>query len=584
MDIKHILTDITAAAFEACGYERKFGEVSFSSRPDLCRFQCNGSMSAAKQYKKAPIAIATEIVEIIKKEPLFKEVTAVMPGFINIDLTDEYIAEVINSMDADERLLLPLLEQKTIVVDYGGANIAKPLHVGHLRSAVIGESLYRIAKFLGNNVIGDAHLGDWGLQMGLVFAEIESRMPKLVFFKEDYVKSDDEKCPVSIDELSEIYPTASKKSKVDADFAARAAAMTAELQNGRKGYIALWESIREISVEDLKANYGNLNVNFDYWYGESGAAPYIPKVINILKDKKLIFESDGAMVVDVSLPEDKEPMPPMIIQKSNGADIYGTTDLGTIQQRAEDYSADEIWYVTDNRQMLHFKQVFRCAALAGISENIKLGHYWIGTMNGKDGKPYKTRDGGVMRLSDMIDTLTESSYRKLCESSEDMDEKEKRDTARIVGVGALKFGDMINHRTKDYIFDMDRFLASDGKTGPYLQYCAVRIKSILKKAKESNMDFGVILSAETDSERDLMQILLTVSDTLIRAYDDRAPNCICESLFNIASVFNKFYLENKILSCPDEARRGSWLSLIRLTLKTMEIMLTLVGIDIPDRM
>lgn len=584
MTIRQVLSDILCNAFEQCGYSRDYGMVTVSNRPDLCQYQCNGSMAAAKLYKKSPIMIANEIVSTLKDNAYFSSIDAVAPGFININLADDKLSMHMNDMAADNRLLLPVMEPRTIVVDFGGPNVAKPLHVGHLRSAIIGDSLCKLARFLGHNVIGDVHLGDWGLQMGMVIAEINRTQPDLVYFDPDYTGEYPEESPVTVDELNTLYPAASALAKRDEGFAAKAAQATVELQDGHRGYLALWKHVWNVSVADLKKNYETLGVHFDKWLGESDADEYIPQVMKILTERGLLRESEGAMVVDVALPDDKEPMPPMLIVKSNGGDIYGTTDLGTILQRMQDWKPDEIWYVVDNRQALHFKQVFRCAALAGMLDGMQCLHIGFGTMNGKDGKPYKTRDGGVMRLSDMIDTVTSNALQKTSESGVVFDDDDKLAVSKTVGIAAMKIGDMINHRTKDYIFDMERFLASEGKTGPYLQYTAVRIKSVLAKARSSNERFGEILPPLTTTERELMLTLASVPEALLRAYDEKAPNILCEALFVITSVFNRFYFENKILVCPDPERRASWLSLLELTHKMLKQLLDIIGIEVPDRM
>ena len=570
------LSAITCEAFEQLGYDRRYGVITLSDRPDLCQFQCNGALAAAKQYKKSPLLIAKEIVDSIKNDDAFSIVEAVPPGFINLNVTDALLSGVVNRMAEDSRLLPPTMDPLTIVVDFGGPNVAKPLHVGHLRSAIIGDSLCRLSRFLGHTVIGDVHLGDWGLQMGLVIAEIKRSNPELHYFDPDFAGEYPQTPPVTLDELNTLYPEASARAKSDEAFAMDAADITVELQDKRRGYYALWESIRTVSVDDLKGNYEALGVHFDKWLGESDADPYIPQVIRHLTERNLLEESNGAMIVHVASPEDSEPMPPMLIVKSNGGDIYGTTDLGTLLQRMLDWKPDEVWYVVDNRQALHFKQVFRCAALAGITNGTKCLHIGFGTMNGKDGKPYKTRDGGVMRLSDMIETATNNAYLKVSESPSIIQAEEKTSVAKAVGIAALKIGDLLNHRSKDYVFDMDRFLAAEGKTGPYLQYTAVRIKSVLQKAQLAELDLGQILPPSTDIERELMLSLTSVSEALLRAYEDKAPSVICEALFDVAGVYNRFYYESKILSCPDTAQRASWLALSDLTLRILNQLLDLL--------
>ena len=584
MVLRQVLTDILSDAFEKCGYERGFGSVSVSGRPDLCQFQCNGALTAAKQYTKAPMLIAKEVVGELASNTTFSSAEAVAPGFINLSIADGMLSEIMNDMYHDSRLLLPTMESLTIIIDFGGPNIAKPLHIGHLRSAIIGDCLCRLARLLGHTVIGDIHLGDWGLQMGLVTAEIKRAQPELVYFDPDYSGEYPKTSPVTVDELNDLYPAASVRAKTDEVFSAEAAIATVELQNLRKGYYELWKCVRDVSVADLRKNYALLGVHFDQWLGESDADEHIPRVVNLLTERGLLQESAGAMVVEVALPDDNEPIPPMLVEKSNGGDVYGTTDLGTLYQRMRDWQPDEIWYVVDNRQALHFKQVFRCANLAGITGDAKCLHIGFGTMNGDDGKPYKTRDGGVMRLSDMIETVTSSAYERANKSAVINNDDERTSTAKTVGIAALKIGDLVNHRTKDYVFDIDRFLASEGKTGPYLQYSAVRIKSVLQKASSAEMEFGQILPPSTEIERELMLSLTTVSDSVLRAYEGKAPNVICEALFDIAGVFNRFYVENKILVCPDIERRTSWLSLLELTYRMLTQLLELLGIDIPEVM
>ena len=574
MNILSALTEALSGKFAECGYEASYGAATASNRPDLCHYQCNGALPAAKVYKKSPLAIAGEVAELLRGDERFASVETAPPGFINLRLSDAYLAKLAGDMAADGRLLLPLMERKTIVVDYGGANVAKSLHVGHLRPAIIGDALYRLARFLGHRAIGDAHLGDWGLQMGLILAEMEER---------GLTAAD-----ITAEDLNEIYPAASARSQTDGAFAQKAAARTAELQAGEEKPRAVWKRIRALSVDDLKRRYEDLGVAFDYWYGESDAAPYVPRVKEMLRERGLLRESDGALVVDVALPEDTEPMPPMLVQKSNGADIYGTTDLGTLLQRREDFAPDEVWYVTDNRQAFHFKQAFRCAGLAGILETdgkkTVCIHAWNGTMNGKDGKPYKTREGGVMRLSDLMDSVIENALRKVNESDVQMSKDERLEAARKLGMAALRIGDMQNHRTKDYIFDMERFLASEGKTGPYLQYTVVRIRSVLAKAKDAGLAAGAVLPPETDAERDLLLALPLVSDALLRAYADKAPSAICDILFDVAGRFNRFYFEHKILQCPDDILRASRLGILELTDRFLTTLLDILGVEIPSHM
>ncbi|MDR1669625.1 MAG: arginine--tRNA ligase [Oscillospiraceae bacterium] len=572
MNILTTLTETVSAAFAKRGYDAAYGGVTVSNRPDLCHYQCNGALPAAKAKKVNPLVIAGEIAEELRGDSRFASADAAPPGFVNLRLSDAFLTSLLCDMAADKRLLLPLMERRTIVMDYGGPNVAKPLHVGHLRSAIIGDSMVRLSRFLGHAVIGDIHLGDWGLQMGLVIAEMEERG----------LDAGD----VSLDDLNEIYPAASARSKTDASFAEKAAVRTAELQSGDPALRAVWERLRATSVEGLRRSYDQMEVFFDRWYGESDADRFIPPVIDILRERGLLRESEGALVVDVALPEDKEPMPPMMVQKTNGAYIYGTTDLATLYQRKRDFDPDEVWYFTDNRQSLHFKQIFRCAEIAGIlsggGKNAVCRHFPFGTVNGKDGKPYKTRDGGVMRLSDLIDSVTSNALEKVKSSDIEIEEAETGVIARQLGMAALRVGDMQNHRTKDYIFDMDRFLATEGKTGPYLQYTAVRIRSVLVKA--AGFKPGAILPPASDTERDLMLCMPLVPDALLRAFADKAPSAICDVLFELAGRFNRFYFEHKILQHPDEERRASWLSLLSLTDRLLTVLLGILGVEVPAHM
>lgn len=588
LTLRQTLTDLVSAAFEACGYDAELGAVTVSNRPDLCQFQCNGALSAAKRYKKNPAMIAQEVAAKLQDAPILKKAEFVPPGFLNLDVADSYLVERLSAMAADERLDLPRAKNAlSIVVDYGGPNVAKPLHIGHLRTAIIGESLVRLARFLGHNVIGDVHLGDWGLQMGLIIVGLQDRQPDLCYFDETFAGPYPTEPPVTLDDLNELYPAASARSKTDEEFKARAQKATYDLQNGRAGFVALWKHFLALSVTDLKKSYAKLDVDFDKWLGESDAAPFVDEMLGILKDKGLSYLSDGALIVDVAQEGDEEEIPPIIIEKSDGSQLYGTTDLATILQRKRDFDPNEIWYVVDNRQAMHFKQVFRCAHKAGlVSEDTKLMHIGFGTMNGKDGKPYKTRDGGVMRLSDLIGTVTDAAREKMAESAtaSALTEEEAAACAEKIGIAALKIGDLINHRTKDYVFDLDRFLASEGKTGPYLQYAAVRIHSVLEKAEAQGFAPGALLEPASETERALLLALMSVGDTLLRAFSDHAPNGICEALFEITGLFNRFYYENKILSCPDAARRDSWLMLISITERMIALLLSLLAIRVPEKM
>lgn len=580
--ITKILTGIVSDAFDKCGYDSKLGAVTASDRLDLCQFQCNGAFAGAKLYKKAPFMIADDVAKVLRNEGIFSKVDVVKPGFLNLTLSDDYMLKLTKEIEADKFCGVPQAEKpQTIIIDYGGPNVAKPLHIGHLRSAIIGESLKRLARACGNTVYGDVHLGDWGLQIGLVIAELNERYPDWKCFSENFDADTDTVEPLSAELLCEVYPFASKKSKENEDFKAKAHTATFELQNGRAGYIALWKEILRVSIADLKDNYSKLDVDFDYWYGESDADKYIPELMKILEDKKLSYESNGALVVDVELESDKAPMPPVIVRKSDNSSIYATTDLATIIQREKDFHPNKIWYVVDKRQELHFTQVFRCARRAElVPAETELEFLGFGTMNGSDGKPYKTRDGGVMRLSDLIETVTNASLQRL-ENSSFVSEDDRESYARKLGMAAVKFGDLINHRSKDYIFDLDKFLSSEGKTGIYLLYTVSRINSIMKKAGDAKAEFTGIY---TDEERELMLKLIMTGDVFNYAMDEKAPNYICENAYQLAVSFSRFYHENHIMDEKDEAKKASWLALAKLVRTVIIKHLDILGIETVENM
>ncbi|WP_238915883.1 arginine--tRNA ligase [Clostridium sp. YIM B02555] len=580
------LTELVQAKFESLGYDKEYGKVEISNRPDLCQYQCNGALKAAKVYKKAPIAIANEVAEVLKQEEVFADITAVAPGFININIKDGFLTNYINDIYKDEKFGCTVAEKPmTIVVDYGGANIAKPLHVGHLRSAIIGESIKRIGRYLGHSVIGDVHLGDWGLQIGMVITEVQRRHPELPYFDENFTGEYPEVAPFTIDELEDIYPAASKLAKSDEEAMALAKKATAELQEGKKGYIALWKHIINVSVSDLKRNYAALNVEFDLWKGESDANPYIEDMIKYFNDNNYTHVSEGALVIEVEEETDKKPMPPIIIQKSDGASLYGTTDLATIIERVRDYNPKEIIYVVDKRQGLHFEQVFRCARKTKIvSDELNFEFVGFGTMNGKDGKPFKTREGGVMRLQDLISIIKGNVKERLNDNNR-ISADEVDEIARIVGLSALKYGDLSNIPTKDYIFDIDKFSSFEGNTGPYILYTAVRIKSILNKAKEELGDFASEIKVpSTDVERDLMLAFVRFNSVVESTFKDKSPNRLCEFIYEISNLFNRFYHENRILTEEDKEKKVSWLNLLALTVNILETALDLLGMEVPDKM
>ena len=571
-------------AFEANGIDKKYAFVSLSNRPDLCEYQCNGALPAAKEYHKAPMEIAEGIASSLQSEAMFESVEACKPGFLNIKLDASFIASYLNEMAKDEgRFGVEKKAPKMVIIDYGGANVAKPLHVGHLRSAVIGESLKRIKRFAGDEVVGDAHLGDWGLQMGLIITELQERQPDLVYFDLTFEGDYPTEAPFTISDLEEIYPTASGKSKEDEEFKTRAMKATAELQQGRRGYRALLKHILDVSVTDLKKNYDSLNVEFDLWKGESDAQPYIADMVEKMKADGYAYISEGALVVDVKEETDKKEVPPCMILKSDGASLYNTTDLATMVWREKDYHPDEYIYVVDKRQELYFTQVFRCAKKTGIvPKDSNLVFVGFGTMNGKDGKPFKTREGGVMRLSNLVSEINEKMYEKIMENGT-MSEEEAKKTARTVGLSAIKYGDLSNQASKDYIFDIDRFISFEGNTGPYILYTIVRMKSIISKYGKDAFEYEVP-APETESEKSLALELVKFNSAIYSAYEENAPHKICAYVYDLANAFNHFYHETKILAQEDENKKGGYIRLLTLTKEVMECCIDLLGFEAPERM
>ena len=592
--ILDLITDEVTKAFTECGYDAKYAKVTLSNRPDLCEYQCNGAMAAAKEYKKAPFMIADEVVEKLAVNPMFAMAESVKPGFLNLKIDEAYLADYVAKMQEDEgRFGCEKTEApKTIMIDYGGPNVAKPLHVGHLRSAIIGESVKRIGKFMGHNVIGDVHLGDWGLQMGLIITELKLRRPELVYFDDTYTGEYPEEAPFTISELEEIYPTASKKSKEDEAYKEAAMQATFELQHGKRGYQALLKHILNVSVTDLKRNYANLNVSFELWKGESDAQPYIPDMVQKMKDDGFAYISDGALVVDVKEETDTKEIPPCMILKSDGASLYNTTDLATMVWRMKDYNPDELIYVVDKRQELYFTQVFRCARKTGIVKpETELKFLGFGTMNGKDGRPFKTRDGGVMRLEHLISGINEEMLAKIQENQKTKENlgistEEAENTAKMVALAAIKYGDLSNQASKDYIFDIDRFTSFEGNTGPYILYTIVRIKSILNKYHGLGKDESgaVIGAAHSKSEKDLMLELSKFNAVMESAFEETAPHKICSYIYDLANAFNSFYHGTKIMSEENETVQKSYIRLLELTKSVLETCIDVLGFSAPERM
>lgn len=583
-----LIADEIGVAFEKAGYEKSYAKVTISNRPDLCEYQCNGAMAGAKTYHKAPIMIAEDVIANLTDTKYIGEATAVKPGFINLKLNEEAVASYLNEMEADENLGINKAENpKKIVLDYGGPNVAKPLHVGHLRSAIIGESLKRIARKMGHEVLSDIHLGDWGYQMGLIITELRERQPDLPYFDEAFEGEYPAEAPFTIGELEEIYPTASGKAKEDDEYREKALHATYLLQNGHRGYTAIWNHIMHVSVTDLKKNYANLNVEFDLWKGESDAQEFIPDMIERLKAEGYAHIDDGALVIDVAEDSDTKEIPPCMIQKSDGASLYGTTDLATLVQRERDYAPDQVIYVVDKRQELHFVQVFRAAKKTGIvQEKTELKFLGFGTMNGKDGKPFKTREGGVMRLENLIAEIEEEMYKKITDNRT-VEESEAKATAKIVGMSAIKYGDLSNQASKDYVFDVDRFTSFEGNTGPYILYTIVRIKSILNKYQnEGNSISGLMIAGAdgNESEKALMLEIAKYNEVMENAYHDLAPHKICAYIYDLANAFNRFYHETKILSEEDEAKKKSYIALLILAKEVLESCIDVLGFEAPERM
>lgn len=585
--LMEIMAEELASAFNKAGYDPEYGKVTVSNRPDLCEFQCNGAMAAAKAYKKAPFMIADDVVACLKDSNVFSSVEMVRPGFINLRIKEEFLSDYIKEMAESEHYGIAKPEKpQTMIIDYGGPNVAKPLHVGHLRSAIIGESIKRTGRYLGHKVIGDVHLGDWGLQMGLIITELRHRQPDLVYFNPAYEGEYPTEAPFTISELEEIYPCASAKSKEDEAYRDEALAATHELQMGNRGYNALWNHIMQVSVTDLKRNYANLDVSFDLWKKESDAQPYIPDMVKTMKEQGYAYEDQGALVVDVKEDTDTKEVPPCMILKSDGASLYTTTDLATIVERRKLYDPDEILYVVDKRQEMHFIQVFRCARKTGlVKPETKLSFLGFGTMNGKDGKPFKTREGGVMRLENLIADIDDEMYKKIVENRSVKD-TDAENTAKIVGLSAIKYGDLSNQATKDYVFDIDRFTSFEGNTGPYILYTIVRIKSILNRYAEEggNLNDAEFLPAVNASEKNLMLELTKFADTVETAFEEKAPHKICAYIYEVSNAFNSFYHETRILSEENEPQKKSFLRLLLLTKDILETSIDLLGFSAPERM
>ena len=586
-----VLQEVMEGGFEQAGYDKKFGFVTVSNRPDLCQYQCNGAMAAAKQYKMAPFQIAEKVVEAVKENDIFEKIEMVKPGFINITVSGKLLVDFGKAMMTEEKFGIPAPEkERTVVIDYGGANVAKPLHVGHLRPAIIGESVKRICRFMGDKVIGDVHLGDWGLQIGLIINEVRHLQPELPYFDADFTGEYPKEAPFTISDLEQIYPHASGYAKEHEDYMQEAQQITAQLQEGHPGYIALWQHILSVSIEDLKKNYDKLDVHFDLWKKESDAQPYIPDMVEKMKADGLAYMSEGALVVDVTEEGDKKELPPCLIVKSNGASLYATTDLATIVEREKLFQPDEIIYLADKRQSLHFTQVFRVAKKAKITRpEVGLVFIGFGTMNGKDGKPFKTRDGGVLRLQALREQINEEVYKKMMENR-DYEETEAREISETVGLAALKYGDLSNQASKDYIFDIERFASFEGNTGPYILYTIVRIKSLLAKYSQNGGsvtekgEAEKLMTPDSRSEINLYLTLAKFGDMMEAAYNEKAPHKICQFIYELSENFNHFYHENSILANENEEQKASYIQLLILVKNVLEQCIDLLGFQAPEKM
>ena len=587
MSLLSDLTGFFGDAFESVGLDREFGEVTVSQRPELAEFQCNGGLAAAKAAGRAPRDIAESVIEALGDRAEIASVSVEGPGFINITVADEFLASHVGSAAADSRLGVPRADARKIVVDYGGPNVAKELHVGHVRPAVIGESIKRLLRFVGHEVVGDVHLGDWGIPMGQLICELEDRQPELPYFDPLGSGPYPSEPPVTVEDLQAMYPEAAARARDDLVFAERSRRAVVELHEGRPGYTALWQHFRDVSVEAITEVYDDLGVEFDLWYGESTINDRLEAMVDGLVKSGVAYESEGALVIDVGRPEDKKEIPPFLLVKSDGATLYTTWDLATIEDRIEAMGADEIIYVVDVRQSLHFEQVFRAARRGGIAgEGVVLHHAGNGTVNGPDGKPFKTRDGGLLRLRDLISQVVERAGKRLDENdlASGYPHPERVAITRAVAMAALKFGDLRNHRTSNYIFDIERFTAFEGKTGPYLLYGAVRIKSILRNAERRDLLPGLIVAPSRKPERNLMLQLVRLPEVVDRAVHFLAPNHLAEYVYELVTDFNRFYEACHILGEEDPVLQASWLGLVELTLRQLATLLDLLGIDVPNRM
>jgi arginyl-tRNA synthetase len=581
------LSNLTGQAFAALGLNDSYGKVVISQRRELGQFQCNGALGAAKKAKRNPREIAEQVVERLTQSGLFEELSLAGPGFINMRLTDDFLTGHLADLADDAYFgCRQNHNPEKVVIDFGGPNVAKAMHVGHLRATIIGESLRRLRCFLGDDVISDVHFGDWGLPMGLLIKEIELKKPDLVYFDAAFTGPYPGVSPVSVEALQILYPDASTRSKTDAAFLESAREATFELQKGRPGYLALWRHMRDISIAETKKDFDLLGAHFTEWKGEADTNDHIPLMLERLENEGYSELSDGAIVVQVKEETDKKEMPPLILQKSDGAVMYGTTDLATIEQRVLEQDPDRILYVVDARQSLHFEQVFRAAIKCkSVKASCHLEHIGFGTVNGKDGKPLKTRDGGVVRLRSLIEDAIGEARNVVTEAglSEKFDEIELNDISEKVGLAAIKYADLSNQRMSNYIFDLERFTKFEGRTGPYQMYAAVRIKSMLRRATGQGFKDGRLI-ATADAERNLMLAIASLPEAVSAAAEKNAPNVLCDHVYNLTQEFNVFYHDCHVLGETDTDVRASRLRLCAIALRQIELVLNILGIDVPERM
>jgi len=581
------LSELVGQVFVKCDLDSKHGKVVLSQRRELGQFQCNGALAAAKIAKKNPREIAETIRAELEATGLFSQLSIAGPGFINLTLTDDFLTGHINDLSADPSFgARHGRKLETVILDFGGPNVAKAMHVGHLRSTIIGESLRRLRVFLGDTVVSDVHFGDWGLPMGLLIKEIEREQPDLLYFDENNTDGFPEESPVTVAQLQVLYPSASARMKEDAAFLEDARKATFELQSGRPGYRALWKHMLDISITETKIDFDLLGAQFSEWKGEADTNEHIPGMLQRLNEDGFSEKSEGAVVVHIAEESDNKKMPPLILQKSDGAVMYGTTDLATLEIRQETHKPDSILYIVDARQSLHFEQVFRAAKKCkSIGENVHLEHVGFGTVNGKDGKPLKTRDGGVVRLRSLIDDAVTEARKVVIEAGleERFDSAELEDIATKVGIAAIKFADLSNQRMSNYMFDLERFTKFEGRTGPYQMYAAVRIKSMLRKAKDLNLTEGALIASK-DAERNLMLALAMLPEAALGAAAKNTPNILCDHVYTLTQEFNAFYHDCHVLGEKDDAIRASRLKLCAITLRQIEAVLNLLGIDVPERM